>query len=531
MASSLCPSLFTGLLVALPCLAAQAQSAPAVPASPAASSPSSAARFKLTEVRFSPTVAIATPELKQVVQPFIGRDIGANELPLISAAIRKLYEERGFGLVGIGFPSQALGDGVLQVAIVEPTITRVSVDSPAKPPVSQARTERVLSGMGIRRGQPLDLLQLDRAMFTLNDWPGVTAKATLTPGGDEGSYSVAVLTEPGRAWDASIDFDNHGSESSGRYRVGTLLRWNNPLRVGDNLDLRAMVSSGAATTVGRLGYEVPLGATPLRLGAGFSRVSYELAGVFAGTQALGSADVFDVSLSYPLWRTREHNLVSRIALEDKSLSDEFGTTTDKHIRALSAMLSFESRDALLGGGFNGGSGGVQFGKLTDETTTTGSNVDATALGSFRKLSLQLTRLQAINRSLSVFVGMAGQWSNKNLDSAEKFTLGGSKGVRAYPAAEAAADEGLVLNSELRWWMNPGWTSYVFFDAGHAKLQKTPTLAAGDNTRSLRGYGIGLQYSNPQLFTLKATLGVRGSEVVQSEEDSRSRLLVQVQRSF
>ncbi|MBC7957511.1 MAG: ShlB/FhaC/HecB family hemolysin secretion/activation protein, partial [Cytophagales bacterium] len=142
-----------------------------------------------------------------------------------------------------------------------------------------------------------------------------------------------------------------------------------------------------------------------------------------------------------------------------------------------------------------------------------------------------TRLQALTRTFSLFVGAAGQWANKNLDNAEKFTLGGDKGVRAYPAAEGSSDLGALVNTELRYWVNPQWSSYAFYDWGHGRLSKTPTQP-GDNTRTIHGFGLGVQYTNPELFTLKASLGFRGQERVQSEEDNpKARLLVQIQHSF
>ena len=504
-------------LLTLNCGAALAQTS-------AAPAPASAAVFKLTEVRFSPTIAVSAQDLQQAVRPFIGRDIGSGDLVQVSTAIRQLYEARGFGLMGMGFVSQDLSGGVLQVTIVEPRITRVLIDSTGKPPVTEARAAAVLAGAGLKPGQPLNLQQVDRAMFTLNDWPGVKAKATLTPGGEEGTYSLAVQTERGRPWDASVDADNHGSSVSGRYRVGTLLRWNNPMGVGDNLDLRAVVSRGSGNTVGRIGYETPIGPTPWRFGVGYSRVSYELDDAFAG--ALGTAKVVDASVSYPILRSRENNLVGRLALEDKRLSDEFGVRTDKHLQVASLNFSFESRDSLGGGGFNGGVVGFQYGHLKD-----GAGVDPSTVGSFGKVNFQVTRLQALSRRVALFVGAGGQLASQNLDNAEKFTLGGDKGVRGYPSAEAASDMGALLNAELRLWVNPQWSTFVFHDAARGRLRKSPT-GGGVNSRILHASGIGVQYTNPDLLTLKATLGMRGDESVLSDTDnSRTLLLVQVQHAF
>ncbi|MEO8153267.1 MAG: ShlB/FhaC/HecB family hemolysin secretion/activation protein [Rhizobacter sp.] len=485
--------------------------------------------FLLKEVRFTPTRAVPPAELQALVKPFVGKAIDATELTVIAAAIRRAYEERGFGMAGVGFPPQDLTQGVLQIAIVEPQVERVVIESSPKPPVSMARTTAVLENSGVREGQPLDLTALDRAMFTLNDWPGVAAKVTLLPTGDEGKYKVSVQTERRRAWDASIDADNLGSSTSGRYRLGTLLRWNNPAGIGDNLDLRLLASNGNGTTVGRLGYEAPLGATPWRAGVGYSHVGYELGEQFAALGAVGTANVLDASLSYALVRSRDANLVGRLGLVNKKLTDETidVPASNKRIRAAELTFSFESRSSWGGGGYNGGSAGIELGKLTYDSTP----ADTTTPGNFTKLSLQLTRLQALTRTLSLFVGGAGQWSSKNLDNAEKFTLGGDKGVRAYPAAEGSSDEGVLLNAELRYWINTQWSSFGFYDVGHGRLRKTPDAITGENTRTLHGFGLGVQYTNAEVMVLKASIAWRGKDPVTSESDSRKRLLLQVSHSF
>lgn len=535
---SICLSLAT--LAAL-ASAAHAQTQPLrnSPPAPAASgvvgsmsSSTTDGKFLLKEVRFGATRLVSPAELQALVKPFVGREIDAAELTVIATAVRRAYEERGLGMAGVGYPPQDLTQGVLQIAIVEPQVERVIIEASPKPPVSEARVARVLDNAGVRAGEPLDLEMLDRALFTLNDWPGVAAKATLLPTGDEGKYRVSVQTEARRPWDASIDFDNHGSSVSGRYRLGTLLRWNNPSGIGDNLDLRLLVSNGAGTTVGRLGYEAPIGASAWRGGLGYSRVGYELGEQFEDAGFTGKADVFDASLSYPFLRSRDGNLVGRMAVMNKKLTDDIAdvASSKKTIRAAEFTLAFESRSTVFGGGYNGGNLGVQFGKLSDDSAT--PPTDTTPLGNFTKVTAQATRLQSLTRTLALFVGGAGQWANKNLDNAEKFTLGGDKGVRAYPAAEGSSDVGAIINTELRYWISPLWTTYTFFDWGYGRIRKTPDALTGDNTRTLHGYGLGVQYTDPDLFTLKASVGIRGNDAVQSEnENPKARLLVQIQHSF
>jgi hemolysin activation/secretion protein len=517
------------------CVAAALATLAAVPAAaqaPATAAAPAPARFTLTRVQFPDTTAVPPEVLQQAVAPFIGKEIASTDLGPIATAVRRVYEDRGLGLVGVAFPSQDLAGGVLLVAVSEPRIARLIVENPEKPPIPDTRTRAVLERNGVAAGQPLDLRQLDRAMYTLNDWPGVRAKATLTPTGDENAYSVAVLTEAGRAWDASVDADNHGTDISGKARIGGLVRWNNPLGIGDNLDLRLVASQGSGNLVGRIGYEAPIGPTPWRAGVGYSRVNYELNDSFEG--ALGTADVVDASLSYPLVRSRDLNIVGRLSAEHKKLYDEFfDESSDKRITAATAQVSFESRDGLWGGGYNGGFAGLMFGRLRTSATVQDS-IDTTTLGGFTKLTGQATRLQSLTQNFSLYVGIAGQAASQNLDNAEKMTLGGPRGVRSYPAAEAPSDQGAILNTEVRWWVNPQWSTFLFYDLGHGRARKEPGASLDDNTRTLHGTGLGLQYTNPELFTLKATLGVRGkSEPVLSDTDDtgRSLLLVQIQHSF
>jgi hemolysin activation/secretion protein len=283
---------------------------------------------------------------------------------------------------------------------------------------------------------------------------------------------------------------------------------------------------------------LPVGATPWRAGVGYSRVTYELGGSFQALGAVGSADVVDASVSYPLVRARDRNVALRAALETKRLEDRFdafGVQSNKRIDGLQLGLSFEARDALWGGGFNGGSVGLQVGRLRIATADVNANDaalgDRATQGGFTKVSAQVTRLQAITTTVSTYFGVAGQWASKNLDNAEKLTLGGAKGVRSYPGGEAPSDQGLIVNAELRWWIDPAWSAFGFYDWGIGGLQKRASPGT-DNRRILRGVGLGVQFSNPELLAFKASLGWRGSEPVLSETgDSRVRLLLQAQRPF
>jgi hemolysin activation/secretion protein len=520
-------------------------SVPQAPAAPLQRPPAAApavpsiAEVTLKEVRFPATEAVSGADLQALAAPWIGRRFGQAELNNLAQAVQALYEQRGYGLAGVAFPTQDLSSGVLQVAIVEPRLGRASVVAGAQPPVSEARVRALLAHLRVQPGRPLNLKALDRAMFALNDLPGVGAKGHLTPTGDEGVFDLAIELEAKKALQASVEANNHGSSTTGTARVGLLARWSNPLRIGDNLDLRLMSSRDAGVALGRLSYEMPLGPTPWRAAVGISRVSYALGGSFEPLEANGVATVRDAAVSYPLLRSRERNLIVRAAYEDKRLEDRFDAfdlRTDKAIRNGVLSAALESQDALGGGGFIGAGVQLQWGRLriaTEDVRLADAALGEQATqGHFEKWTLQLSRLQAITPRLSLFAGLSAQWASRNLDSAEKLTLGGPHAVRAYPAAEAPSDEGLVLNTELRWFVSPRWTVFALHDWGRGEARRRPSPGE-PNVRVLRGSGLGLSFSDPNWFTLSATLAWRGNEVplAAAGSNDRPRLYLQLQKPF
>ena len=122
----------------------------------------------------------------------------------------------------------------------------------------------------------------------------------------------------------------------------------------------------------------------------------------------------------------------------------------------------------------------------------------------------VSRLQSINNTTQVALTLNGQQAGKNLDSSEKFSLGGISGVRACPQGEASADEGLKATLELRHSYSANWQITAFYDAGTVKTNKNPFgLAGAANCKSLSRAGFGIN-ANFDKVQLKATLAWRTS---------------------
>jgi hemolysin activation/secretion protein len=196
--------------------------------------------------------------------------------------------------------------------------------------------------------------------------------------------------------------------------------------------------------------------------------------------------------------------------------------TDKHASVASLNLSGDVRDGLLGGGSTRGGLSLVSGRL-DFDNTAAEAIDAAVArtaGSYTKVAANIERQQYLAPNLTLLVQARAQWADNNLDSSEKFTLGGPNGVRAYATSEAPGDMGWLGTLELRYTFAQWVTLAAFHDAGAVRVNTNPFLAT-PNSQHRRGNGVGL-YGSYKSFDWRASVAWRGHEVGTAEPDKHPR---------
>ena len=508
------------------------QSLPAAPQPPAAS-------FKLNDLRLNGVKALTNEELQSITAPYIGRNVTLGDLESLAQAITARYKERGYFLAQAVVPVQTVRDGIVEISVIEGRLGKVDVTVAPDAPISETRVRGFLAPL--QPGEAVSAPAYERAMLLLSDQPGIRVTSGLQEGTQSGTTDLSVEVVAGPRWAFTAEGDNHGTKESGRFRVGGTVRYLSPFGIGDNLDMRLMVSNSNALQFGRVAYEAPIGTSGLRAGIGLARVNYELGGEFAELGAQGRADVLDFSLNYPLIRQRQQNLFLRLGADVKNLTDEMNAVdfaSKKRVHGLGLGWAWERRDEVLGGGYWASSGTLYRGDLSirDEQSRAFDQSVAghRTEGGYTKLSFQISRLQAIVPNHSLYVALGGQWASKNLDASEKLSLGGARAVRAYPSGELLVDEGAIGTVEWRWSLNSELTPFVFYDAARGKIVRNPSpFDTGPNRHSLRGFGIGISWARPGNFAINATLAWRdGTRPAQTDGGGRNpRLYVQAQKVF
>ena len=443
--------------------------------------------------------AVPVAELEALTANLVGAEHTLAELDAGAARITAYYREHGYVVARAYLPAQEVKDGVVVIRVMPGFVGETLLQNQSG--LSDAQAKRYLGE--IRSGDAVRGTPVDRALLLLSDIPGVgAARATLQPGASVGTSDLVIELDPAQAYSANLALDNYGSRYTGEQRLDAALALNSPLHIGDQLSLRALVSD-QEMHYARLAYQLPLGASGFKLGLAYADTRYSLGREFASLLAQGSARNSSVYATYPVLRSLSTKVTAALTWEAKALEDETGApvvAVSKQVHLVNLGLTGSHEDAFWGSGVSTFDVSIVAGELAmDAASLAIDRTSAQSNGAFRRLSYNLNRLQGLGERDALALTLSGQQASTNLNSSEKFSLGGANGVRAYPQGEASGDEGWMINLELRHSFAPSLQALAFYDTGSVRLNHNP-YAAGENLRTLAGAGLGLnaQYGAVQL---------------------------------
>lgn len=438
---------------------------------------------------------LTTAELQALVANLTGTEQTLSALNVAARRITAYYRERGFAVARAYLPAQDITSGAVAIDIVEGRISSQRLNNQSR--LSSERAQAYLSQVKV--GEVIQSAQIDRGLLLLQDTPGVGAsRATLLPGASVGTSELLVELDATPAYAATATLDNYGSRYTGAYRFGGSFNLASPLKIGDQLSFTGL-TSGADLSFGRLAYQLPLGSNGLRAGLAYLDTRYQLGSDFSALAAHGAANSASVFAAFPFVRSQLVNLSGTATVERKHLNDRVDSTstvTDKTVNVASLGLAGNRQDAWGGGGINNFELNLALGSLSINTPSSLAidALSAQSNGQYGRLAYSASRLQRLSEATALSVSLTGQQASKNLDSSEKFSLGGASGVRAYPQGEASGDEGHRVTLELQQSLAARLQATLFYDLGQVTINKTPYGAPATNMRSLAGVGVGLNAS-------------------------------------
>ena len=483
-------------------------------------------RLEIKGFRLVGLTVASEAEVADVLAPFIGPDKRFQDLLDASAALKRELAGRGYFLADVIVPEQKIAGGIIELRVLEGRLGKVRLEVDPGVNISRSLLESYLGSL--EEGGLIQTSDVERALFQIHDLRGIVATSSFAPGTTSGAADLTIKVSPGKAIDGNLDFDANGSIYTGLHRASAGVDGNSLFGFGEFISVRASNAIDGNLRFARASVLVPVGPWGSKIGAAISDLNFRLGtSQFAALKLNGSAYVTSLTAIHPFIRSRNTNLLL-IAQSDKrefyDISLASGDENRKKTDVNSLALSGDFRDRLGGGGINVFNiaytlGELKFGIPTKEAADQAAGGRKTK-GLFGKTNLTVTRLQAVADRLALYASYTQQFTNKNLDPSEKFSLGGPNAVRAYPQGEGAGDEGYFGTAELRYRLPleedlPGSMVLTgFYDFGRSTLIKRPTTADLTSVppaaliRRIAGPGFGVNWEVPNDWYLRATLAFR-----------------------
>ena len=444
--------------------------------------------FELINVIDLPKFEVSVAEIETLIEEnkkarTDGYSIG--RLQELADEVTKYYRSKGLILAQAVIPVQDVTDGVVKLQVFEGRLGRVLAEGNEL--YSEKILKQVFKGL---IGQPITKQEIEAALLTLTDYPGLTVYGVFQPGQLVGTADMVLNVQEEKRYDFALRGDNHGVQETGVMRGRLSVDFNNITRGADRLNLLVQQTYNQKASLFQsveytrfLPYGFKLGTFWNRNDFKVTAVEFDSQGITAESENVG----FYAAKSFV--RSRRENLSAELGLTRK-FSETKGNGVKRNrdiLGVVHASLEYDSVDTnnwlpfleffqpkSEEGQATFQTGGINFAQLEfskgidNFLGSMGSAADNSLLptgvqpsrqgrlsdgtlipasGSFVKLFGSFSRLQTIVPNHSILFRSEMQWTPDLLVPVEQYSIGGAENVRAFSPAHKLVDRAMFFSFE------------------------------------------------------------------------------------
>lgn len=487
----------------------------------------------LKEIRFKGVKAFSSESVQALVSKFVGIPLAIEDLPEIAVAVENFYKQNNH-LARVILTQQELTNGILTLDVMESALSKDKVETQLSELSNQREMETdqqvAITASNATPKEPVLKSEAAQQLHTQNH-------------SNEADLILKMYKNHSRQ--SELIFDNLGETRYGAERVEGQFTWFNTWLPNDQLHLSALISKGSEFF--KSNYKLPIGTSGWNLGLTASAMDYKvISGLPGDLGELGKVFAEAVEFSYPL--STSFNTKSELRLSAQAAQYT-------HVTAVGYSLSEYDTEVLVAEfsgvdrAFTPANGTLNYaiqwhmGQLNLANTTVSADADqggSTTAGQFNKIRTHVSFMEPWSPTTDLYVGLTGQWADRNLTYAEKLQMGGALGIRAYPAGTGSATNGQMLNLELRRRLENGLLLTGFYDWGHVAemINQDPASPSNwPNSYELKGYGLSAAYNFNNGTSVQATWARRDGNDPRSADTNtdhptdRNRYWLQVRIPF
>jgi hemolysin activation/secretion protein len=448
-------------------------------------------RFTINGFSVKGNSLISSERIHEILQDSVGKNLGIVEIKNLRVAIADAYQAEGY-LANVILPPQDVTEGLITFEIIEGRagVVRILENT------SQVRSERLAGFLSAvhPRGDYLNTSSLEHSLVLLDEWSGLTVSAQLGAGEEAGESDILLSAEGGKRFSGTVSMNNYGSDSLGETQLVSDLNFASPAGLGDSL--RVTLQKNEGSYFSNLNYKIPIGNKGLMLQYSGSRMEYSVLGSVA-TDSSGSAVSNGLAVSYPMVRTSEGSLDGFLSFDTKDYVnldplDNVNTDYTNNSATIGVRGYRYFDDAMLRYGVSISAGDLDLSASPNKAADAAS---ANTQGRYTTFNFDLLYRANFAEQWTFTGKVEGQLASKNLDSSNKFGLGGVNSLRAYSSGAISGADGLFVSGQVDRQITDEISLYAFAEIGVVQLYKeTPIDFLGSNSETLKGVGVGATYT-------------------------------------
>jgi hemolysin activation/secretion protein len=440
-------------------------------------------------------IQVKSPMFQQELMAFwaseINKPVPAQKLSDFKAFAWELFQSKGY-LAYITTSAQPTAEGsVLTVNVALPTVGKVSVVT-ADGTRGNAYVEEVARRFNeiYKAGTPVDVQgfenQLSAASYDLPVDLEVSLRQVNSTVVDVVIYLRPLDAQRGTVLGGFVQLNNYGLAQFGRTQLlgNVRVAGFTPL---SELALTTQLSDGVGYY--RADYEAPIVGTGMRWKVYGSEVKSNSATTTGLSHETG-AGLTKLLSTDRVGRWLAGAEVSRRQTQNWTTGATM--TADRVDQQLRLKLRAESSKGWVDN-FNNEfvltTGNINLDRFADDKTDDALKLKVA--GSYQKLEMNGGLSHVLDKS-GIYTGSVrwrAQAASKNLDTYNKFSLGGVNGIRAYSSIDGVGDQGAQMSFDIIHQVVPDVYGGLFYDVGMVKNSHSPLSTATDTKAYvLRGIG-------------------------------------------
>ncbi|BFU91927.1 MAG: hypothetical protein NTAFB01_31140 [Nitrospira sp.] len=450
-------------------------------------------------------------DIKAVTTPYENRIVTTEDLERLRLALTLLYINNGYITSGAVIPDQDVRDGVIQIQIIEGTLSRIDVEG-----TNWFRRGYVSDRLMLGAGPPLKIEPLQERLQLLQRDPRLERiNADLRPGDQRGESVLNVKVKEASPWKVWLDFNNYQTPLVGAERGLVTLAHQNVTGHGDPFSITSGGSRGVHPIIDA-SYTLPLNRYDTTFTASYRRNEFlVVADQFRALDLNSQSEIFSFTLRHPIYRTLtdelavaitgEHlynKITSAFDLQGQPFrfipgSSDTGVSTVSTLRFIqeyqhrtaSSVIALRSRVSV---GFD------VLGATINSREATTANGEPLPSGRFVSW---LGQAQAVKRldylgGWQILGRLDLQLSNNRLFPLEQVPVGGRFSVRGYRENTFVRDNAFLASLEsrvplLKYASGEDMVQFAqFVDVGRSWMSREPT----HGLQTLASVGLGIRWN-------------------------------------